>query len=69
MPKPFLSFDAQINHLEHTKNLTIPDHDYAKKMLQQIGYFGLIGGYKTPFKNLKALLVGYQSIYAFSRAY
>ena len=51
MPKPFLSFDAQINHLENNKNLAIPDHDYAKRMLQQIGYFGLIGGYKTPFKN------------------
>jgi len=31
--------------------LTISDHDYAKKMLRQIGYFSLIGGYKTPFKN------------------
>lgn len=51
MPKPFLSFEAQINHLENNKNLTISDHDYAKRMLRQIGYFGLIGGYKTPFKN------------------
>ena len=51
MPKPFLSFEAQINHLENNKNLTISDHDYAKKMLRQIGYFSLIGGYKTPFKN------------------
>lgn len=46
-----LSFEAQINHLETTKKLTISDHDYAKRMLHQIGYFGLIGGYKTPFKN------------------
>ena len=51
MPKPFLSFDDQIKHLEDNKKLTIADHDYAKIMLQQIGYFGLIGGYKTPFKN------------------
>ncbi len=51
MPKPFLSFDAQIAHLETNKNLTIPDHDFAKSMLRQIGYFSLIGGYKTPFKN------------------
>ena len=51
MPKPFLSFDDQIKHLEDNKNLTITDHNYAKTMLQQIGYFGLIGGYKTPFKN------------------
>lgn len=27
------------------------DHDYAKTMLKQIGYFSLIGGYKAPFKN------------------
>ena len=51
MPKPILSFEAQINHLEKNKNLTISDHDYTKRMLRQIGYFGLIGGYKTPFKN------------------
>lgn len=51
MPKPFLSFEAQINHLENNKNLTISDYDYAKRMLRQIGYFSLIGGYKTPFKN------------------
>ncbi len=51
MPKPFLSFDAQIEHLENNKNLTIPDKEYAKSMLKQIGYFSLIGGYKTPFKN------------------
>ena len=51
MPKPFLSFDDQLNYLENNKNLTISDHEYAKRMLQQIGYFGLIGGYKTPFKN------------------
>ncbi len=51
MPKPFLSFDAQISHLETNKNLIIDDHEYAKAMLRQIGYFSLIGGYKTPFKN------------------
>ena len=51
MPKPFLSFDDQLNYLENNKNLTISNHEYAKRMLQQIGYFGLIGGYKTPFKN------------------
>lgn len=51
MPKPFLSFDAQLAHLQTNKGLTIPDPAYAKSMLQQIGYFGLIGGYKTPFRN------------------
>ena len=51
MPKPFLTFDAQISYLENDKNLVIQDHDYAKTMLKQIGYFSLIGGYKAPFKN------------------
>lgn len=51
MPKPFLSFEAQIHYLETDKNLRIPDHEYAKTMLKRIGYFSLIGGYKLPFKN------------------
>lgn len=51
MAKPFLSFDDQIDHLENNKNLTISNHDYAKRVLKQIGYFSLVGGYKTPFKN------------------
>lgn len=51
MPKPFLSFEAQIHYLETDKNLRIPDHEYAKTMLKRIGYFSLIGGYKIPFKN------------------
>ena len=51
IPKPFLSLEVQINRLENNKNLTISDHDYAKWMLRQIGNLGLIGGYKTPFKN------------------
>lgn len=51
MAKPFLSLDDQIYNLVNNKNLIVSDHNYAKAMLQQIGYFGLIGGYKTPFKN------------------
>ena len=51
MPKPFLSFQDQINHLVNQKNLVISNPAYAQQMLQEIGYFGLIGGYKTPFKN------------------
>lgn len=50
MPKPFLTFDAQISYLENDKNLVIQDHDYAKTMLKQIGYFSLIGGYKAPLR-------------------
>ena len=33
------------------KELSIPDLDYAERILKEIGYFGLIGGYKEPFKN------------------
>lgn len=51
MPKPFLSFEDQIKHLKENKNLTIDDKDFAKRQLAQIGYFGLIGGYKDPFRN------------------
>lgn len=50
MAKPFLTFQAQISFLED-KNLLIEDHVFAETMLKQIGYFSLIGGYKTPFKN------------------
>lgn len=51
MTKKLLSFDDQIKYLIEDKSLIISDYDYAKAMLQQIGYFGLISGYKTPFKN------------------
>lgn len=51
MAKPFLTYEQQIAVLENEKLLIIPDHNYAEKMLQQIGYFALIGGYKFPFKN------------------
>lgn len=49
--KPFLSFEEQIEHLAANKNLVIPDKEYAISMLRRIGYFSLIGGYKSPFKN------------------
>lgn len=49
--KPFLTFDQQLEYLENCKNLTILNHDLAKETLQRIGYFGLIGGYKSAFKN------------------
>lgn len=52
MAKPFLSFDEQINMLEQNKCLLISDRAFAEKMLKQIGYFGLISGYKGPFKDL-----------------
>ncbi|MBQ8637691.1 MAG: Abi family protein [Lachnospiraceae bacterium] len=51
MAKPFLTFQAQISFLEQNKNLLVANHAFAEAMLKQIGYFSLIGGYKTPFKN------------------
>ena len=51
MAKPFLSFKDQIEKLEIEKQLKIPDRAYAEQMLREIGYFSLIGGYKSPFKN------------------
>lgn len=51
MSKPFLSFEAQINKLQNEKGLIINDRNYVEQKLKEIGYFGLIGGYKSPFKN------------------
>ena len=51
MAKPFLSFEDQIDYLVNQKNLIISNHEYALEKLMQIGYFSLVGGYKTPFKN------------------
>ncbi len=51
MSKQFLTIEQQIDHLKNTKGLEIHNKDYATETLMQIGYFGLIGGYKQPFKN------------------
>ncbi len=49
--KAVLSIEEQLFHLKNNKHLIIHDSDYARSMLEQIGYFALITGYKTPFKN------------------
>jgi len=51
MAQPFFTIEQQIQKLEQEKGLLIPDHVYAKRILQEIGYFSLINGYKEPFKN------------------
>lgn len=51
MYKPYLNYDQQIQKLISQKGLIISDRYYAKQMLIDIGYFSLIGGYKTPFIN------------------
>ena len=45
MPKPFITYDQQIELLK-SKHLIISDEDTAKRVLAQIGYFSLIGGCK-----------------------
>ena len=49
MAKPFLTYDEQIEKLINEKKLIINDSESAKEVLKNIGYFSLIGGYKTPF--------------------
>ena len=50
--KPFLTYEQQIRKLRDEKGLAIPDEAHAIDILTQIGYFSLINGYKTPFKDL-----------------
>lgn len=47
--KKFSSYEEQIRLLEE-KKIKIQDKAYAEKMLQQIGYFPLMGGYKHLFR-------------------
>ena len=51
MAKPFLTYDQQLDKLINGKKLCITDCEKAKEILRDIGYFSLIGGYKTPFIN------------------
>ena len=45
----FLTYDQQLDKLQNEKELQIHDRTAAKEILKNIGYFSLIGGYKTPF--------------------
>jgi abortive infection bacteriophage resistance protein len=49
--KPFLTYEQQISKLRDEKGLVMPDKAHATEILTQIGYFSLINGYKTPFKD------------------
>ncbi len=51
LAKTFLTYEQQIHTLENDKQLTIPDSDYAKKMLEEISYYSLVSGYKSLFKH------------------
>jgi abortive infection bacteriophage resistance protein len=51
MSKTFVTYEQQIQRLRN-KNLTIPNKDTAITILQRVGYYALITGYKDLFKNL-----------------
>lgn len=51
MAKNFLTYEQQLNTLETDKKLLIPDRNFAKKKLEEISYYSLIGGYKSLFKH------------------
>lgn len=46
----FMDYKTQIQHLK-SKNLIIPDDDFAIQILSKVGYYGLINGYKEVFKD------------------
>lgn len=48
--KPFLDYEGQINKLL-SKELVIENKDEALEILKRVGYYQLISGYKSMFKN------------------
>lgn len=46
MTQKFLTYEQQLHTLEYDKQLTIPDHAYALKKLEELSYYSLVGGYK-----------------------
>lgn len=48
--KHFLTFSQQVESLKAEKHIEIPNPQYAEKILQHIGYFSLMGGYKQLFR-------------------
>ena len=71
MSKPFLTYDQQLDKLQNEKKLQIHDRAAAKEILKNIGYFSLIGGYKTPFINPMTRIyqnnTSFEDIYALLR--
>lgn len=51
MSKPYLSVVQQIRNLKDVKGLIINNESFAEEVLTDIGYFSLIGGYKSSFIN------------------
>ncbi|XBX03587.1 Abi family protein [Enterocloster clostridioformis] len=48
--KKFLTFSEQAEYLQSEKNIVIADRQRAEDLLQSIGYFPLINGYKELFR-------------------
>ena len=48
--KQFLTFSKQVDYLKNQKGITIINDSFAEDILQRIGYFTLIGGYKELFR-------------------
>jgi hypothetical protein len=59
MAKPFLTYEQQLHTLSVNKKLIINDKDSASQALHDIGYFSLIGGYKSPFINPMSRIYGF----------
>ncbi len=51
MAEPFLTYDQQVDKLVNEKNLVVADREAAISILEDIGYFALIDGYKWPLRN------------------
>lgn len=51
MPKQFFTYEQQLNKLKNEKQLTISNPAYAEEVLEKLGHYSLIGGYKNLFKH------------------
>ena len=48
--KQFLTFSQQVEYLKSEKAIAVSDDQFAEEILQRIGYFALMGGYKELFR-------------------
>ncbi len=46
--KPFKTYDEQIKILL-SRNINIPDYDFARMVLSSLSYYTIINGYKDTF--------------------
>jgi len=49
MAQKFMTYEQQLHKLQADKGLNIPNADFARKTLEEISYYSLIGGYKGLF--------------------